>query len=236
MYSDQMIVIHKHQFDLNWQFRKLLGSLLGLPKRLKDLSIFFLKSGNRAKPQPEPSPGASVVSHFNHQEWAKVRQEVDSPQRVECVCAYIRVCSVCNLTLPDSSREKDIHCCCFPFSAFLPPLDVWHQKGEARGGGGGRRRDEPDCFMPNWLPRCSLPVTNQIHSSRHLEKKSPMQTFGLLCLLSEPPSNQAAPLSGLRANRSWPSSEVKAALYFWVQWMMMRPHCSFVPSVRGWGS
>lgn len=100
-----------------------------------------------------------------------MRQEVDSPQRVECVCAYIRVCSVCNLTLPDSSREKDIHCCCFPFSAFLPPLDVWHQKGEARGGGGGRRRDEPDCFMPNWLPRCSLPVTNQIHSSRHLEKK-----------------------------------------------------------------
>ena len=105
------VVIHIHPFDFCQQPRKRKAQCFS--QRLKNLSIF---KGGCAKPQPEPGPQATVFSHFSQQERAKVRQEVDSLQRVVCVSVFTHycVCSVSNLTLPDSSREKDILCCCFP--------------------------------------------------------------------------------------------------------------------------
>lgn len=91
------------------------------------------------KRHTEPSPGASAFSCFSHQEWAKVRLELDALQRLVCACVCICVCWVCNSTLADCSGEKDT------LTAFLLPSPCGTKDAEAGAGS----TLVTGCFMPN---------------------------------------------------------------------------------------
>lgn len=140
-----------------------------------------------------------------------------------CLC----VCSVCNPTLPDSFREKAILSCCLPCCAFLPPLDVWHQKKSEAGGGG----DATGYFLPATPSSFQQWITFISASQGQHSRQMCTHTHGLRRLL------WAASLFAVRTleNNSLPLFEVKAICYFWVV-DDIRGHTWFVPSFTRLGT